>query len=351
MTAAYNFIKNSTKNKNHLRFFLSQFASLLEAGLPIDQALAILGNSNRLGALADFANDAATRLGSGQNFTEIIDTKTNLFDNFDRAVIEASELGGDLVSGLRKLSEHHQQRFELNEKLKQTFAYPIILTLTALSAIIVLMIAVVPRFQQLFIQHSDEMPGTVKVLFSLSELITDHGWLVLLILILILAFFPTPIGRNFFRACLRKSPWIGIVIESLEAERWTKSLAILLERDIPLPRALEVAAGLFSDQNSREAGMQIIEGIQQGKSLGFSMAQTGRFPDIAIQLARIGEESGDLEKMLARTGDYLGAEVRAKMTIAITIIEPLVILILGAITAVIVISLMTLLTSINTLIA
>ena len=130
-----------------------------------------------------------------------------------------------------------------------------------------------------------------------------------------------------------------------------ESLAILLERDIPLPRALEVAAGLFSDQNSREAGMQIIEGIQQGKSLGFSMAQTGRFPDIAIQLARIGEESGDLEKMLARTGDYLGAEVRAKMTIAITIIEPLVILILGAITAVIVISLMTLLTSINTLIA
>jgi general secretion pathway protein F len=336
--------------RKKLPLFLEQLTTLLGAGLTINIALRSISRDKSFGNLSILAVSACRRLNKGELLSDILQDADTIFNKFDIAVIRTSEESGDLGIGFSQLLEHHKKRQTLNEKLKSTFTYPAILTVAAFSAVIILMTIVIPKFEPIIQQQNITPPWITSIMLSLSHFLIEYGWVTLLIVFAFGLYCKTKKGSALFHHWVIRAPWLGNIIESLETERWTRGVALLVARGISLPKALELGADLYSNTEMRQAGYNISQQIKEGRKLTTMMAETGHFPDAAIQLLRTGEETGDLGKMLNKSADYLAVEVYSRLNAAISVLEPLIILILGGIIALIVISLMMTTMSLNSMV-
>jgi general secretion pathway protein F len=351
LTGSWNLQRSLFENpRKKLPLFLEQLTTLLGAGLTINIALRSIGRDNSFGNLSILAVSACRRLNKGELLSDILQDADTIFDKFDIAVIKASEGSGDLGIGFSQLLEHHKRRQTLYKKLKSTFTYPAILTVAAFSAVIILMMVVIPKFEPIIHQQNVTPPLITTIMLSLSHLLTEYGWIALLVVIAVGLYSKTKKGSKLFQHWVIRAPWLGSIIESLETERWARGIALLVARGISLPKALELGADLYSNAEMREAGYNISQQIKEGRKLTTMMAETGYFPDATIQLLRTGEETGDLGKMLNKSADYLAVEVYSRLNATISVLEPLIILILGGIIALIVISLMMTTMSLNSMV-
>lgn len=336
-----------TGARGDLRLFFRQLSTLLEAGLPVDRAFRVLAGDRSLAGLSGLAGGVAGRIEAGESLSAAVEAAEGPFDGFDRAVIAAAEKTGELGAGISALAHHHENRHAEREKLRSALTYPAVLTVAALAAITALMVFVIPRFEPIFRQGGGEMPALTEALLTLSEGVRDFGWIGLTLIGLLLAGLFTPAGRRQADEALLRLPVFGRMLESLEIERWARGLALLAGRGVPLPEALRIAAALFSNAVMREAGGELADRVREGRSLSTAAAECGRFPDAAIQLIRIGEESGGLALMLERAADYHGGEARGRLARLTALIEPVIILVLGGIVATVVVALMLTVTSLN----
>ena len=334
--------RNLTENpKKNLPLFLERISMLLEAGLPIDIAFRSMSRNNSNDYFSNMATSTSERLGEGEILSVILEEENIVFDPFDIAVIKASEETGDLFNGFSQLLEHHKKRQALNQKLKSTFTYPAILTVAAVVAIIMLLTVVVPKFESLIHQNNINPPLITSIMLSSSEIIRDYGWVAILLISMLVFYCKLPNGRKLFQYWLIRAPWLGNIIESLAVECWARGMALLLNRGIPLPQALVLCSNLYGNFEMREAATRFTQQIKEGRKLTTLMAEAGYFPDATIQLVSIGEETGELDKMLEKSADYLAMDTYSKLGSVISILEPLIILILGGIIALVVIALMT----------
>ncbi|UUX48620.1 type II secretion system F family protein [Nisaea acidiphila] len=333
--------------RGDLRLFFRQLSTLLDAGLPADRAFRVLAGDRAMAGLAGVAGKIAARLEAGESLSSAIGEAGEPFDGFDRAVIAASEKTGELGPGIAALARHHETRHADREKLRTALTYPAVLTVAAIGAITALMVFVIPRFEPIFRQGGTDMPALTQGLLTLSEAVRDYGWIALVLAGTLLAGLFTPAGRRQADEALLRMPVFGRLLESIEIERWTRGLSLLAGRGVPLPDALVVASALFSNGVMREAAEQLAARVREGRTLSAAAAESGRFPDAALQLIRIGEESGSLDLMLARTADYHGEEARGRLTRLTALIEPFIIIVLGGVVATVVIALMLTVTSLN----
>jgi general secretion pathway protein F len=209
------------------------------------------------------------------------------------------------------------------------------------------MVFVIPRFEPIFRQGRTDMPALTEALLTLSQGIRDFGLIGLMLIGVLLAGLFTPAGRRQADEALLRLPLFGRLLESLEVERWARGLALLAGRGVSLPEALRIAAALFSNAVMREAGDILADRVREGRSLSTAAAESGRFPEAAIQLIRIGEESGNLDMMLERAAEYHGGEARGRLARLTALIEPVIILVLGGIVAIVTVALMLTVTSLN----
>lgn len=336
-----------TSPRGDLRLFFRQLSTLLEAGLPVERAFRVLAGDRAMAALSGLATAIAGRLEAGERLSAAFDTSEGPLDGFDRAVIAASERSGDLGPGIAALAQHHETRHAEREKLRSALTYPAVLSLAVIAAIAALMVFVIPRFEPIFRQGGTEMPGLTVTLLVVSEVLRDHGWILLVAVGTIVAGLVTPAGRRQADEALLRLPILGRLLEALEIERWARGLALLSGRAVPLPEALDFASALFSNAVMREAGEHLSARVREGRLLSAATAESGRFPEAAIQLIRIGEESGSLAPMLERVAAYHGEEARGRLARLTTLIEPVIILVLGGIVAMVVVALMLTVTSLN----
>lgn len=330
-----------------LRLFFRQLSTLLEAGLPADRAFRVLAGDRAMAGLSVLAGGIAARLEAGESLSGAVGEAGDPFDGFDRAVVAASERTGELGPGIAALARHHETRHAEREKLRTALTYPAVLTVAALGAITALMVFVIPRFEPIFRQGGTDMPALTQGLLTLSDAIRDHGWIALVIVGILLTGLFTPAGRRQADEALLRLPVLGRLLESTEIERWARGLSLLAGRGVPLPDALDIASALFSNALMREAGERLAARVREGRTLSAAAAESGRFPDAALQLIRIGEESGSLDLMLARAADYHGEEARGRLARLTALIEPVIILVLGGVVATVVIALMLTVTSLN----
>ncbi len=333
--------------RKHLSLFLEQIATLLEAGLPIDIAFRSMGRDNHSGYFPDMAIATAARLEKGELLSDILEDEDKIFNTFDIAIIRTSETSGDLVAGFSQLFKYHKKREALRQKLRTTFTYPAILAVASLITIVILLTVVIPQFEPILVQQKNAPPLVTLMMLSSSHFLMEYGWIAILVIMFLILYFQTPDGKKQFYNRIIKAPRVGSIIESIAVEQWSRGMALLLDRGIPLPKALELGAPLFNNEEMRRAGQRIAKQTAEGRQLTISMAESGHFPDSIIQLARIGEETGNLSIMFEKSADYLTTEIQSKLEAAISILEPLIIIVLGGIVALVVIALMTTTMSLN----
>ena len=334
-------------NRHQLRIFLRQLSALLTAGLAVDRAMDLLSRQHDAAQAARLAERIAQRIRHGDSFSEAMASEPGTFDELDLSVVTAAEASGRMAEAVARLLDYHQRRDAVSDRVRSALIYPLILIVAAAAAMTVLFVVVVPGLAPLLAGADKDLPAATRAVLAVSDFLRQHGWTLPAILAIPLVAGALPAGRSARDRLGLAFPLIGPLWARIETERWQRGLGILLANGVPLPRATQVVASGFSNQTLKAARAHIAAAIPQGRGLAVLMAECGCFPTIAVQLVRVGEESGGLDAMLLQSADHQHEEVEQSLTRLIALIEPILILVLGLAVATVVLALLSTVTSLN----
>jgi len=326
-----------------LTLFTRQLSSLVQVS-PLEEAL-------RTASLQTESPVARTILGNvhagvveGQRLSEAMRREDSSFPPLYRAMVSAGESSGALPEILMRLAGLLERRAAINSKLISALAYPIILTLVALLVVSGLMISVVPRVVEQFDDVNQQLPLITQVVIGLSAFLAAYWWLLLLLIASATAFGAALLRREELRAGfdrrLLRLPFLGRLIRDLNAARLARTLSTMVASRLPLLDGLRLTRDTIGNRALRAANTQLIEQVRGGGSLSGAMRATGVFPPLLVYLAASGESAGQLDLMLERAAEYLEREFDDFTSTALSLLEPMIIVVMGGIVAVIILSIL-----------
>ena len=319
-----------------------QLAGLVGSGLPIERALA---------ALADEADDdrqrqlvAAIRaeVNSGSSLGSALAQHPSEFPAIDRAVIAAGEQSGHLGLVLEQLANDLEEHQALRAKLLGAALYPAIVCLVALAIVIFLVTSVVPQVAGVFAGTQRRLPMLTVAMLSLSDLVRQWGWLMLITATAGIAGFRLALRQTAFRlqfdAAWLRLPLVGRLARGYNSARFASTLAMLTAAGVPILKALQAAGDTLSNQALRADALEALVRVREGAPLGTALAQHARFPGLLSMFAKLGEQTGQLPLMLQRAAQQLSADVQRRAMALATILEPLLIVAMGGMVMLIVLA-------------
>ncbi|MCW5732018.1 MAG: type II secretion system F family protein [Alphaproteobacteria bacterium] len=333
--------------------FVQSLARLLAAGLPLDRALVIMTEVAGGAREAMLAASVLDEIKDGHSLSTAMARQGAAFDRFAVALVQAGEAGGRLAEGLERLADHQRRARRIRESVRTALIYPAFLLAVAAISIAILLVVVIPEFEALFDEAARELPLLTRIVFGAAAAARDFGWLLLLLFLLWLLWFrrrlATPEGRRAFDRRLLGLPLAGRLIRDLETERFARSLAALLGGGVALPEAMRLAGEAMAN---RELGLRIVaagERLAEGARLSQVLAQAGALPALALQLTRVGEETGRLPDMLQELAGIYAEEAESGVRRAMALIEPVLIVSLGLFVALVIVSVMVAVVGLNAL--
>lgn len=338
--AILNFKKRvSTKS---LVIFTRQLATLVAAGLPLVKALRTLHDQLEKGTLKDIIKTVADEVESGTNFSEGLSHFPATFPDFYVNMIKAGEQGGMLEDILKRLSEFLDKTQKLRDRIKSALMYPMFVMLVAILILIMLMVFVIPTFTNMFSELGGALPLPTKMLILTSELIRKTWFLIPLIPVLFIGLYKALV-RNLDRKYVvdkmkLKIPVIGILIQQVAVARFSRTLGTLLSSGVPILSALQTVKDTIGNEFIGRAVMHVCDSIKEGESVSGPMEVSKAFPPLVIKMISIGEETGELDKMLVQIADNFEEEVDVAVSGLTSLLEPMLIVFMGLIVGFIVIS-------------
>ena len=333
--------------------FTRELQTLLEAGLPADRALEAIAEATADPTVAAITGDLRARLRSGSALSQALEAHPETFSGFYVAMVQAGETGGSLENALSHLARYQERAEQIYTAVLSALIYPLILVFATLISLIILMTLVVPQFELLFRESAVTLPFTTQIVLSASAMVRDYGWLLAVGLLLgwlaVRLRRRDPAARAKWGVLQLRLPVVGGLLTRIEVERFARSLAALLSNGVSLPVALEFAGGTVRNGAIQSAIGEAAGNVKQGERLADSLAAVGVIPPLAIQLIRVGEESGDLAVMLLKLADIFATETETSMKRLVTLIEPSLIILIGCFVAFVVISLLSAILEINAL--
>ena len=327
-----------------LALLTRQLATLLRAGMPLDESLRALGAQTAARRLQAVLADVCARITEGASLDEAMSMYPGVFPEFYRSMVAAGEAGGRLEEALERLADYTETRRALRQSLSTALIYPAILTLVSLLVVAVLLIYVVPEVVRVFQQTGQSLPWLTTALIASSQALRDFGWLLCLGAALALLLGRFLLRRTVIRArfdrMLLDMPFLGRITRMLHAARLTRSLAILTQSGVPLLKALEISGRMVINIPLRAAVEDAAVRVREGGRLHKALDDCGWFPPLLVQMLASGEESGELDDMLARAASYEENELQTVLTTAAALFEPLIILVMGAVVLVIVLAIL-----------
>ncbi len=327
-----------------LALLTRQLATLLRAGMPLDESLRALGAQTAARRLQAVLADVRARITEGASLDEAMSVYPGVFPEFYRSMVAAGEAGGRLEEALERLADYTETRRALRQSLSTALIYPAILTLVSLLVVAVLLIYVVPEVVRVFQQTGQSLPWLTTALIASSQVLRDFGWLLCLGAALALLLGRFLLRRTVIRArvdrLLLDMPFLGRITRMLHAARLTRSLAILTQSGVPLLEALEISGRMVINIPLRAAVEDAALRVREGGRLHKALDDCGWFPPLLVQMLASGEESGELDDMLARAASYEENELQTVLTTATALFEPLIILVMGAVVLVIVLAIL-----------
>ncbi|HEY0201570.1 MAG TPA: type II secretion system inner membrane protein GspF [Burkholderiaceae bacterium] len=331
-------------NATGLAVWTRQLAGLVASGLPLERALT---------ALADEAEDERQRnlvaalraeVNAGSTFARALGQHPREFSPIYAAVIGAGEHSGNLGLVLERLADDLEQRQALKSKLIGAALYPAIVTLVAIAIVLFLVSYVVPQVAGVFAGTKHALPFLTVAMLAISDAVRSYGWLLLVAIILIAITARAAYANAQFRqkidAAWLNLPLIGRLARSYNAARFASTLAMLAAAGVPILRALQAAAETLSNTAMRADALDALVLVREGAPLASALAQKKRFPGLVAMFARLGEQTGQLPLMLQRAANQLGGEVQRRAMALATVLEPLLIVVMGLVVMLIVLAVM-----------
>jgi general secretion pathway protein F len=331
-------------SRDHVLAITRELATLLRAGLPLDRALEILIGLATAVPVAVLLQGLRDSVRGGKSLSQALDMHRHLFTRFYINVVRAGEAGGALGTVLNRLAETMERNKELRESVKSALIYPTILVLVAVASVMVLLVWVVPQFQQTFAQAGRALPVPTQVVIVVGTGLRRYWWLLLLSVMASVWLFRRRLARPEVRyrwdGRLLRAPLLGDLLAKVEVARLARTLATLLGNGVTLLAGLSIVKETMTNSVLANALDGVVTRLREGKGFGRPLVETGLYPRLATQMILVGEESGRLEEMLQRVADVYDREVASAIKRFLAVLEPVLILSLAVLIGGIVLSIL-----------
>jgi len=327
-----------------IAIFCKQMHTMLFAGMPLLSALEVLENQAENKTLRATVKDMSMQVQKGEVLSTTMKRHPKVFPPLLTGMVESGELTGNLDNVLERMSTHYTKENRINSKIKGAMVYPAILSVLAVSVVIFMLAVIMPTFVGMFEGSGVPLPAPTRFLMSVSDAIRDYWYIFIAVIagivFLIRRITKTVEGKRFFDKLKLSMPLIKGPIAQIATSRFTRTLSTLLASGIPIIQALESSSRVTNNRVVIDGIDQVTEDIKKGASLSVLLKKVGVFPPMMISMVGIGEESGSLEGMLERAADFYDEELEAAIQKLVSMIEPLMIVVMGVVIGFIVISMM-----------
>jgi len=316
--------------RDNLLSITRELATLLRAGLPLDRALEVLIDLAPTPPVASLLQTIRDDVRGGKALSQALDAHRAVFSRFYVNIVRAGEAGGALGTVLTRLADTMERTKDLRDSVQSALIYPTILICVAVTSVMVLLIFVVPQFQQTFSQAGKALPLPTQIVILFGTALRKYWWLAILIVFgltwLIRRRLQKPEVRFRWDGRLLRLPLLGDLLAKVEVARFARTLATLLANGVTLLAGLAIVRETMTNSVLARALDGVITRLREGKGFGRPLVETGLYPKLATQMILVGEESGRLEEMLNRVADVYDREVQISIKRFLAILEPAMIL-------------------------
>jgi type IV pilus assembly protein PilC len=333
----------SAIKQKDIAIFTRQIATMMRAGVPLLQSFDIVGRGSVNPRVTKLLNDIRADIETGTSLSAAFRKNPLYFDALYCNLVEAGEAAGILEAILERLAVYQEKTLEIKRKIKSALTYPIAVLVVAFVVVAIIMIFVIPAFKEVFTSFGADLPAPTLFVMGLSEIFVSYWWLIFGVIGGSIYFFleswkrSVAMQRTMDRLLL-KVPVFGSLLYKSAVARWTRTLSTMFAAGVPLVEALDSVGGAAGNAMFADATEQIQRDVSTGTALTTSMQSTGIFPIMVLQMSSIGEESGSLDHMLAKAAEFYEAEVDEAVKGLSSLLEPLIIVVLGSLIGGIVVS-------------
>lgn len=332
---------------------VGRLALLLDAGVALEAALSLLAGSEGRNTIKDLAADLLRRLRGGAGLSDAMTAHGDTFPPLVVAMVRAGEASGALASTLGRLADQLTRAEAVRQSIRSALIYPAVLLATAAGSVLLVLLGVLPQLEPVFAEAGGRLPLLTRVAFAASSLLRQSWWVGALFIILAFVtgrhFLADPGVRARRDSLLLRVPVLGLTIRRAEAARFSRVLGTLIGGGITLAPSLMLARPVLANRIIIDAIDRVISAVRGGGGLVGPLAQANIFPELAVQMIRIGETTGRLDSILLRLADLLDSEVQRTLDRAIALLVPILTICLGGLVAGIIASVMLAVLGINDL--
>ncbi len=319
----------------NLAVFTRQLSAMIDAGMPLVECLDTLGKQETHGPFREAVQQTRAAVEGGSSLADAMREHSRVFDPLYTNMIAAGEAGGILDTILKRLATHIEKNVKLKAQVKSAMTYPIaVLGITAVVVGVILW-QVIPTFDDLFAGLGAELPLPTRVVIAASDALVSYSYLILLggvaLAFAFRWFRATPRGSRIVDAMLLRFPVLGLILRKVAVARFCRTLATLLGSGIPLLAGLEITAKTAGNAVIEDAVLFSRAAIERGETVSAPLRRTGMFPPMVTQMINVGETSGSLDAMLAKIADFCEEEVDTAVAGMLTLLEPILIAVLGVV--------------------
>src|SRR5512134_24307 len=312
-----------------------QFATMINAGLPLVQALDILAQQTENKALADVTRSVVYDVESGHTLADALRQHPKAFSDLYVNMVAAGEAGGILDTILLRLAQFLEKNDAIIRKVKGAMVYPAVIVAVAVTAIAVLLIFVIPTFQTMFASVNLELPLPTRIVIGASSLLQHYWWAIIggiaLLVFGVYRYYKTDSGRLQIDTLLLKVPVLGDLIRKSAVSRFTRTLGTLISSGVSILEGLEITARTAGNMVVHNAVMESRASIAGGETIAAPLQKSRVFPPMVISMIAVGEQTGGLDEMLSKIADFYDEEVDAAVSALLSLMEPIMIVVLGVV--------------------
>jgi type IV pilus assembly protein PilC len=315
--------------------FTRQFATMIDAGLPLVQCLDIIANQTPNPIFRDVLFKVKGRVEGGSTFADALREHPKVFDELYTQLVAAGETGGILDTILNRLGAYIEKNAKLRRKVTGAMVYPSIVILVAIGVTAVLLLYVTPVFEKMFKDFHSEMPGPTVVVINFAHWVQANVFYmvggVIALIFIISTLYRNPQGRRFIDKWMLRFPIIGDVLRKVAVARFTRTLGTMISSGVPILDGLEVTAKTAGNRTIEEAIFYTRAKIAEGKTITQPLGETNVFPSMVVQMIGVGEATGAMDQMLNKIADFYDDEVDTAVASLTAMIEPILMVFLGGV--------------------
>jgi len=346
--------KGRAPSRQDVLSMTNELAVLLRAGLPLDRSLRVLIDMASLPSMSALLTDLLKSVKDGKALSVALEPYVDLFGRFYISMVRSGEASGEMSMVLDRLVAHLEESKATRDSVVSALIYPLILMVVATGSIIVMLAFVVPQFETLFDDLGDALPTLTRVVIGAADFVTGWFWLLATVIagavLAVRNYLRSDEGQARFHRFMLKAPIAGNIVFEFEMARFARTLGTLLGNGVPLLRAIDIAIATVGNVILKESLGALQPAVKAGQRMSVALADTGMFSPMVIQMTRVGEESGAMDTMMLELAKVFDDHVSSGIKRSLTLLEPVIILVMGVLIAVIIIAILLGILSVNELV-